>query len=93
MTWHIRIINNNIPQSRNIIAREAILYFFKDFIYLFLEREEGKEKETYQSVASYASPTGYLAQKPGMGPDLESNWQPFSPRGSAQTTEPQQSGW
>ena len=52
-------------------------------IYLFLEREEGREQERqrnidvqeiYQSVASCTPPTGDLARNPGMCPDWESNW-------------------
>ena len=35
--------------------------------------------------------TGDLAQNPGMLPDLESNWQPFSSQDDAQPTQPHQS--
>ena len=48
------------------------MYFLKYFIYLFLERGEGKEKEEekYPCVAaSCAPPTGDLALNPGMCPD------------------------
>ena len=49
-------------------------YFFKDFIYLFLERGEGREKEKHQCVvASSMLPTVYLACNPGMCPDWEWN--------------------
>ena len=50
--------------------------FSKDFIYLFSEREEGREKEEdkYQYVvASHVIPTGDLACNPGMCPDWELN--------------------
>ena len=55
---------------------------FKDFIYLFLEREEGREekrernrnmREKHQSVASHMPPTGDLARNTGMCPDWELN--------------------
>ena len=51
-------------------------FFFKGFIYSFLERErEGeREGEKHQCVvASHASPTGDLACNPGMCPDWDSN--------------------
>ena len=54
--------------------------FFKDFIYLFLERGEGKEKEGEKHqcvVASGAPPTRDLAHNSGMCPDWESNQQLF----------------
>ena len=48
--------------------------FFKDFIYLFLERGEGKERkregEKHQCVVALTmSATGDLARNPGMCPD------------------------
>ena len=53
-----------------------LVLFFKDFIYLFLERgRKGEtEGEKHQCVvASQVPPTGDLAHKPGMCPDWESN--------------------
>ena len=59
----------------------------KDFVYLILqreeEREEGREKyinvqEKHRWVASYTPPTRELAHNPGMCPDQESKWWPFS---------------
>ena len=62
-------------------------YFFKDFIYLFLER--GRKGEKHQCVvASHTPPNGDLACNPGMCPDWESN----QPQASAQPTEPHQPG-
>ena len=55
------------------ISRWFFLSFLKDFIYLFLERREGKEKEGETHgcvVASHAPPTGDLACNPGMCPEL-----------------------
>ena len=41
------------------------------FMYLFLERGEGREGEKHQCVvASHAPPTGDLAPNTGMCPDL-----------------------
>ena len=60
--------------------------FFKDFIYLLLERGEGRgerEEQKHQCVRdtlicclSHAPKWGPYPQ-PGMCPDWESNWQPF----------------
>ena len=49
--------------------------FFKDFIYLFLEKgREGERGEKHQCVvASRTPPTGDLTCNPGMCTDWESN--------------------
>ena len=49
-------------------------------------------QEEHQLVASHTPPTGDLAHNPGMCPDRESNWRPFSLRDDAQPTEQHQSG-
>ena len=63
-------------------------------MYLFLEREEGreKEKERNQLVASCTTPTGDLAQNPRMCPDGEQNQWPFGSQAGAPSTEPHQPG-
>ena len=69
--------------------------FLNDFIYLFLERGEEKEKGEEKHlcvVASQVPPTGDLACNPGMCTDWESNWRPFSLQARAQFTEPHQPG-
>ena len=46
--------------------------FLKDFIYLFIFRERGREGEIRKHqcvVASHTPPTGDLARNPGMCPD------------------------
>ena len=56
-----------------------VFFYFKDFIYLSLERgREGKgEGEKHQCMAaSWAPPTEDLAHNPGMCPDWESNRRP-----------------
>ena len=70
----------------------------KYFIYLFLEKAKGKEKEerrkNYQCVvASHAPPTGDLARHLGMCPDWESNQGPLGSQASTQSTEPHQLGF
>ena len=75
--------------------------FLKDFIYLVLERGEGRQEERertmdvqekHWSVASCNPRTGHLAHNPGTCPDWEWNWQPFSLQASTQFTEPHQPG-
>ena len=51
------------------------------------------EGEKHQCVVAFhTTPTGDLAHNPGMYPDWESNWQPFSLQASIQSTEPHQPG-
>ena len=71
--------------------------FLKDFIYLFLERGRGGEREGEKQqcgnmVASHTLPTGDLACNPGMCPDWESNKRPFGLQADTQSTEPHQPG-
>ena len=66
-------------------------------LYLFLEREERREKEREKNidmklVASHTPPTGDLACNPGMCPDRELNRRPFDLQASTQPTEPHQPG-
>ena len=70
-------------------------FFIIDFIYSFLERGEGREKEreeTVSVVASRAPPTVDLVHNPGMCPDWESNWQTSGLQSVTQSTEPHQPG-
>ena len=76
-------------------------FFFKDFVYLFSERKEGREKERdksinvwekHQLVVSHTPTTGDLSCSPGMCPDRESNQRPFGLQASTQSTELHQSG-
>ena len=74
---------------------QYIHLFFKGFIYLFLERGEGKEKEREEHqcvVAFHAPPAGDLACNPDMGPDWESNQRPLASQAGTQSTEPHQPG-
>ena len=69
-----------------------------DFIYLFLERGEGRERgrlgEKHQcEVASWVPPSGDLVRNPGMCPDWELNLQPFGLKAGTQSTEPHQPVW
>ena len=73
----------------------SFLFFFLDFIYLFLERgrEGEREGEKHQCVvASHMPHTGDLACNPGMCPDWESNWRPCGFQAGTKSTEPHQPG-
>ena len=76
----------------------CIFFFFKDFIYLFLERgrEGGKEGEKHQCVVASRAPLGLqLGTCPATQAcalDWGSNWRPFGLQASTQSTEPHQSG-
>ena len=72
-----------------------IFYFFKDFIYSFLERGKRGEIEGEKHkrvVVSHAPSTGDLACNPGMCPDWESNWRPFHSQAVTQSAEPHKPG-
>ena len=70
--------------------------FFKDFIYLFLERaeekEKGRERNIYVWLPLVHPLTGDLACNPGMCPDWALNWRPFGLQARTQSTEPHQPG-
>ena len=73
----------------------AILKKNLGFIYLFLERGEGRgrEGEKHQCVvASCAPPTGHLACNPDICPDWKSNLQAFGSKVRTQSTERYQPG-
>ena len=83
----LKFIKSFFPLFENIIL--------KDFIYLFLERGEGREKDGEKNqcvVASRTPPSGDLVCSPGMCPDWESNWQPLDSQAHAQSTELYQPG-
>ena len=70
--------------------------FLFNFIYLLLEKGEGREKETERNTNAWL-----LLKRPALGTwlttqscalDWESNWQPFGLQTSTQSTEPHQPG-
>ena len=85
--------------SQEFLKHAIPIYFLKDFIYLFLEREEGREKERERNINMWLplmhhlpTPTGGLARNPGMYPDWELNRQPFGLQAGTDSTEPHQPG-
>ena len=66
--------------AREVLWKKKRLFKKSLFIYLFLERGEGKETEEEKHqcvVASHVRPTGDLTHNPGMWPDWESNPDPL----------------
>ena len=73
-------------------SKNIFYLFFKDLIYLFLERGEGRNRERNidVSVASCTPPAGDLVYNPGMCPRWELNQQRFGSQAGTQSTEPGQ---
>ena len=70
-------------------------FFFKDCIYLFLGRGDGREKERERNidwVPLIRAQTGDRTSNPGMYTVWESKWQLFTWRDNTQPTEPHRSG-
>ena len=65
--------------------------FLEDFIYLFLERGEERERNMDVKESCYA-PAGGLAGNPRMCPDSLLNQQPFGSQVHTQSPEPHQPG-
>ena len=71
-------------------------HFFKDFIYLFLEREERRKKERERNISVWLSftwpPLETWPATQACALDWELNWRPFGSQASTQSTEPHQPG-
>ena len=71
----------NIPEvtHRHGMCNQTHICFLKNFIYLFLERGEGREKKRERNLNGLplTLPTGCLAHNTGMCPDQESIRQPL----------------
>ena len=69
---------------------------FKDFIYLFLDRGEGKEKEREKNINAWLPLTYPLLRTwpttHSCALDRESNWTPPGSQVCPQSTEPHQPG-
>ena len=86
------------PTSIHILAfpyfGKMTIYNYSFFrFYLFMFRERGEERESegekHQCVITpHVPPTADLTHNPGMCPDWESNWCPFSLQAGTQSTEP-----
>ena len=82
-------LSNVLTRTQNNTYKTINLYhfyFFKDFIYSFLERREGREKEIETSM--WDRWIGGLAHSLGMCPDWESNRWPLGSQAGTQSTEP-----
>ena len=84
-----------LPTPPSCFSPYFSFFFLKDFIYLFLERGEGREKEggeTSMYGCLLSTPTGDMAHNPGMCPDWKLNRSHFGLQASTQSTEPHQPG-
>ena len=76
----------------NVLLYSSYLIYFKRFIQLILEREEGREKERENigclTHAHAHALTGEQTCNPGTCPDRESNHQPYASQDDTQPTEP-----
>ena len=92
----VHLFNKDVFLASHLFLNDPIILFFFKRFYFFIFREKGREGEWEKHqcvVASWAPPTGGdLACNPGMCPDWESNWRPFSSQASTQSTEPHQPG-
>ena len=76
----------------------SLFFFFKGFIYLFLERGKRRRKrgrETSRNLDQLpliSTSTRKWTRNPGLCPDWESNWWPVAFQDDAQPTEPHWSG-
>ena len=76
------------------LLKNILSLFKKEFIYLCLERGEGREKERDRNIYRLprTPPTRDLAHNPGMCPNGESNLLSSDSQAGAQSTEPHQPG-
>ena len=73
-----------------VVCAHEVSFFLKDFIYLFLDRGEGREEERERNITVVVSCmpcTGDLTGNPGMCSDWELNQRPFGSQAHAQSTE------
>ena len=72
------------------------ILFFKDFIYLFLERGVVRDKERERNINMWLPlahpPLGTWPTIQACALDWESNQQPFDSQASTQSTKPHQPG-
>ena len=90
---HPKVLSTSVLLPSKCITS---VVFLSEFIHLFLERVEGREKgregKKHRSVAFCVPPTWDLACNSGMCPDRESNLWPFVSQTGTQPTEPHQPG-
>ena len=81
--WLVIITNHAL-----IIMFFIIFYFFKDFIYLFVERGKGREKERERNINVWLPlahpPLGTWPTAQACALDWESNRRPFNSQASTQ---------
>ena len=84
----------------SMLSSYIFFYLLKNFIYLFLERGKGREKERERNIDVWEkhwlplahTPTRDRTRNPGTCPDWELNRPPFTLQEDTQSTEPHRSG-
>ena len=91
-----KLIAYILHMSISIIVYLHLLHFLKHFIYLFLERGEGREKERERNInvclPLECDPTGDLARNPNLCPEWELNQRLLCSQAGPQITQPHQPG-
>ena len=94
--FRFKMVHITCSAATKFFFKRNFNLFFKEFIYLFLERGEGKKKERQRNInahtPSHTLPTGDLAGNTSMCPHWESNQRPFGSQACTQSTEPHQPG-
>ena len=73
----------------SLYYKQALAVVVLEFIYLFLDRGEGRERNiNVWLVSCTPSPLGTWSTNPDMCPDWESNQRPFGVQAGTQATEP-----
>ena len=94
LDYHLTLQLAKHPTFHICVFKNVYILFLKDFVYLFLDKGERKDKERKKNINVWSPlmclSTGDLACDPGMCPDWESNQRPSGSQSGAQSTEPHQ---
>ena len=78
------------------VTKKIFTFFCKDFIYLVLERREGREKERERNISVWlllmCPPLGTWPATQACATEWELNQRPFGLQASTESTEPHHPG-